>query len=435
MQAVIIASGEGKRMSQKRKDSPKPLLKLLGLTLIERVILSLKQTGVVEEILIVVGYQGEKIKKTLGGGEKYGVKINYIENPYWRRGNGISVVRAKNQIKGNFLLLMADHIFEYTIVKEIVKEELNGYDAVLAVDTTPAEYLDVNDATKVKLESDKIVQIGKHLEEYEGFDCGIFLCSPKVFEYLQEAISQGKESLTDGMQKIASVGRLKAFDIGEKFWIDIDTPSTLQEAQRILCRRIGKESDGFISRRVNRPISLIFTRYLVKTNLTPNSISLLSFALCVVAGMFFMGGSYFLTVIGGIITQLASILDGCDGEVARLKFKVSEYGGWFDALLDRYADAFVILGMVLGILKSKGGISPWIWGFVAISGSFTNSYSAAKYDLIRKFKKRKWRFGRDTRYFIIFLGALFNQLYFTLISLGVITNFISLRRMWVLRKD
>ena len=63
------------------------------------------------------------------------------------------------------------------------------------------------------------------------------------------------------------------------------------------------------------------------------------------AFLFFLGG-YITLVIGAILAQVASVIDGCDGEIARLKFQVTEFGGWFDAVLDRYADAFLLFGLI-----------------------------------------------------------------------------------------
>jgi len=46
-----------------------------------------------------------------------------------------------------------------------------------------------------------------------------------------------------------------------------------------------------------------------------------------------------------MLAQISSIIDGCDGEIARLKFQTSEFGGWYDAILDRYADAFLLFSL------------------------------------------------------------------------------------------
>jgi len=94
MKALIIAAGVGRRLKELSKDEPKPVINLLGLSLIERVILTTKQAGV-DEFIIVIGYRGDKIKSKIGTGEKYNVKIDYVQNNEWQKGNGISLSKAK----------------------------------------------------------------------------------------------------------------------------------------------------------------------------------------------------------------------------------------------------------------------------------------------------------------------------------------------------
>ena len=119
---------------------------------------------------------------------------------------------------------------------------------------------------------------------------------------------------------------------------------------------------------------------MAKLDVTPNQISLFSF-LCslLAAGLFALGG-YLALLLGGVLAQFASVIDGCDGEVARLKFQSSEFGGWFDAVLDRYADAFLLFGLTWHLLAIEA--SGWVLftGFMAIIGSFMLSYTADKYD-------------------------------------------------------
>ena len=95
MKALILAAGLGKR--QKENGDSKPLIPLMGLGFIERVILTAKKSGI-KKFQIVIGYNGEKIKKYLGNGEKFDVNIDYIYNDEWRKGNGISVLKAKDYL-------------------------------------------------------------------------------------------------------------------------------------------------------------------------------------------------------------------------------------------------------------------------------------------------------------------------------------------------
>jgi len=124
MKALIIAAGKGGRFGGLIKDGPKPLVRLLGLSLISRVILTAKQAGI-DEFVVVVGYLGEKIRAKLGDGGKLGVKITYIQNTNWETGNGVSVLKAKELLKEEFVLLMADHIFDNRILRELIGHHMH----------------------------------------------------------------------------------------------------------------------------------------------------------------------------------------------------------------------------------------------------------------------------------------------------------------------
>jgi len=101
-------------------------------------------------------------------------------------------------------------------------------------------------------------------------------------------------------------------------------------------------AEGIISRYLNRRLSRPLARLVAFTPLTPNFISFLSFLIGLASATAFFKGQ---NVLGGILAQTASVMDGVDGDLARLKGKVSSFGAFFDSVLDRYADAAIILGL------------------------------------------------------------------------------------------
>ncbi len=434
VKALIIAAGRGSRLKGLTKDEPKPLIKLLGLSLVERVILTAKRAGI-DEFVMVIGYLGERIREELGDGDRYGVKVTYIENREWERGNGVSVLKAKELLNEEFVLLMADHLFDVEILHSLLKTRLEGDECVLVVDKRPPDYIDLREATKVKVRDDKIVDIGKRMKEYDAIDCGIFLCTQSIFKALDESIKDGDETLSGGINVLSRAGRVKAFEIKDNFWIDIDTKSDYNKAEKILCEKLIKPTDGPVSKFLNRPISIRISKLLVRTKIKPNTISILSFFIALLSALFFSLGDYLYIIIAGILSQLGSIVDGCDGEVARLKFQQSDYGAWFDAVLDRYADALIISGMAYGYWLLHSDIKIWITGVIALTGSFMNSYTAIKLDsiLINNKNIPRIRFGRDIRLFLIMAGAVLNQIFYTLIIIGILTNAESIRRLYTLR--
>ncbi len=384
MKCLIIAAGEGSRLSN-RGDS-KPLIPLLEIPLIERVILTAKGAGL-SDFYVVTGYNGEKLRNHLDQfSQDKAIEINHLINEEWEKENGLSVLKAKGEIEENFILLMSDHIFNESILTELLQEKVTNKEVVLAVDyNLKNKIVDVDDVTKVLVDDkDRIVNIGKKIKKYNAYDTGIFLCSPALFEALEEGSECGETSLSAGIKILAKKKKARVFDIKGNYWIDVDDEIAFRKAEKILLSNLKKTSDGPVSRHLNRPISTRISKYLLKKHITPNQISFFSFTLSVIGALFFFLGGYVNLLIGGILAQVSSIVDGCDGEIARLKFQVSDFGGWYDAVLDRYADAFLLFGLTYYAYFSGENLLYLFIGFLAIIGSFVNSYTADKYDGLMK---------------------------------------------------
>ena len=437
MKCLIIAAGKGSRLS--RKGNSKPLIPLLGIPLIERVIRSAIQAGV-DEFYAVSGYNGEQVRTFLDGlASRCGITVTHLINDDFEQDNGVSVLKARKHLSEPFLLLMADHLFDPEILRELMQRPQDPGTITLAVDSNTAnELVDMNDVTRVRHENGKLVAIGKGLADFNGFDTGIFLCTPALFEALERsAADQGDTSLSGGVRRLAGEGRVNVLGLDGRFWLDVDDPNALDKGERVLLTQLrDKPNDGPVSRYLNRPISVRISRTLSRFPITPNQISLLSFSGSVLAAVLFAMGGYPALAAGGMLAQIASIIDGCDGEVARIKFLESDYGRWFDAVLDRYADALLLFGLTWHAFAGSADSLVLFVGFLAIIGSFMLSYTADKFDHLmqRRFASGKgWRMGRDIRVFLIFLGALLNQPFAALLLIAVLMNAETVRRVWVSR--
>ena len=383
MKCVIIAAGKGERLQE--KGTSKPLVNFLGLSLIERTIRTAKKAGA-SEFFVVTGHEKDPLEGILKKlSEEIGLVIHTVYNPEWENeANGFSVLSVKDKIKEPFLLLMSDHLFDPSIVRDLFDCE-NKSDVVLAIDTNiknPMIALDI--VTKVKIDNNKITKIGKNLEEYNGFDTGIFYCKPAIFKALEICIKKDMGFLTNAIQYLADKSKVGIFDIEGKFWADVNDTESYRKAESEVLRNLNKQHDGIIARYCNRPISIWISKKLAVTSITPNQISIFAFSVACIASFLFAMGSYIPLIIGGILAQISSIIDGCDGEVARMKYKDSSYGGWFDAVLDRYADGFLLFGLTWHLFANGGGNLYLIIGFLAITGSFMLSYTADKYDNLMK---------------------------------------------------
>ena len=437
--ALVLAAGLGSRL-RPQTETPKPLIKVLGLTLAERVVCTLRPVGV-QRFLVILGHEAERIRAHFSDvAQRRGVTIDFIEAEDWERGNGASALAAKGRTgEAPFFLVMIDHLFDPGIARALADDPPAPGEMCLAVDRDRDGIFDLDDVTRVKIDDGRIQKIEKMLDDWDAGDTGVMLCTSGLFEGLERAAARNEHGLSDGLRELVGESRARTIDVTGLPWLDVDTPDALREAERRLMRDQGRKTrDGPVSRHLNRPVSRWLTRYLVDTAVTPNQISVVSWLLsCVAAGLFAVGG-YPALAAGGALGQLASIIDGCDGEIARLKHSQSEFGGWFDAILDRYADAFLLFGLTWHQFSSDGSPLALVIGFAAILGSFMNSYSADKYDglMARKLGGASYfRLGRDVRVFIIFIGAVFNQPLLTLSVIALVMNIEVGRRIIVCRHE
>lgn len=438
--AVILAAGTGSRLYS-TANTPKPLIKVLGLSLAERVICTLYRAVNIEHFIVVLGFEAEIVKAHFVEIARHrNVTVEFQQAADWQQGNGSSALAAKTHTgAAPFFLVMCDHLFDTTIPQALAQNPPDSGGVCLAVDYDKSSIFDLDDVTRVQITDNHIKMIDKDLPQWDAGDTGIFLCTTALFEGLEKAAKVNKHGLSDALRELAQEGRAVTVDVSGQSWLDVDTPQALDEAEhRLLQSLMDKLSDGPVARHLNRPISCWITRYLVHTAATPNLISLVSWLLSCCAAVFFAIGGYPALVLGGLIGQFASIIDGCDGELARLKHLESTSGGWFDAVLDRYADAFLLFGMTWHVFSMNNTHSFLLIGFAAIIGSFMISYTADKYDGLmakRLHGANYFRLGRDVRVFIIFLGALFNQPLFALIVIALSMNIEVIRRVIVCMDD
>lgn len=138
------------------------------------------------------------------------------------------------------------------------------------------------------------------------------------------------------------------------------------------------KAEGPVSRYINRRVSGRITGFIIKHGipLTPNQVSIIAFITALAASMLIAKG---WLILGGILVQLSSILDGVDGELARALRKTSRRGAFLDTILDRYSDIAVYASIVyylLNIGENAGAVA--ILGFAAVTGDIMVSYIHAR---------------------------------------------------------
>jgi phosphatidylglycerophosphate synthase len=147
----------------------------------------------------------------------------------------------------------------------------------------------------------------------------------------------------------------------------------LNEQQRVLAERkldswLVKPTDGIYAR-MNRRISIPISRRIIPFPITPNMVSLFTLGVSFGAGAFLALGGYWNMLTGAILSWFSSVLDGCDGEVARLKLQESAFGCWLETVCDNLYYLFILGGMTIGLTRSSGNRSYLVWGGLLLFGA------------------------------------------------------------------
>lgn len=231
--AIVLAAGRGSRLVTEN-EPPKPLRLVGGVPLLVRILRTLQAEGI-REAVVVIGHRGEEIRQALLREPSLGLELTFVNNAESDKANGVSLVAAGDHVDGECLLTMADHLYSPELVRRLVNYDLPAGSCALAVDHDAERCFDIDDATKVRLDGNRIAAIGKTLERYDAVDTGVFRIGPALVDELRRVYRErGDCSLSDGVAALARRGRFLTCGIGEARWIDVDTPEAAHRAEAML---------------------------------------------------------------------------------------------------------------------------------------------------------------------------------------------------------
>jgi phosphatidylglycerophosphate synthase len=206
----------------------------------------------------------------------------------------------------------------------------------------------------------------------------------------------------------------------------IRTEADAEEAERALIRDLRAstaDTDGPIAR-FDRALSTRLSRLLVHTPLRPNHITTIGTLVGLLGGWCFTRGTYGASVLGAVLFWFAVIIDGCDGEVARLKFQETRYGGLYDVVTDNIVHVAIFLGLAIGHFRFVPGSDARLFaGFLL--GGFLCALAATYFCFLRhppvKHLQPRSRRGRIRQGLLRGFEALMNRDFaYLLIPLAVI---------------
>ena len=399
---VVLAAGRSQRLESVTGGGSTALLRLGGLSLVERTVRSLLAAGL-ERVVVVVGHDAGPVATVVGRLGRG--RVNVVLADCWADGNGASLAAVRGELLGEalFVLVTADHIFGEGALDRLLEA---GEPAVL-IDPAPDRPAWA-EGTRVRVVDQAVVAFGKHLEE-PAIDCGAFLLPPEVFDRQHQAASEGDHSLAGAVTRLAQTRPLRAVDLPAGcWWQGVDTPQDVRAAKVALRRSLREEADGPVSRLLNRPLSTRLSMALAPLRPAPDLVSLVAFGIGLAGAMLLAAGQ---GLAGGLLVQASSVADGVDGEVARLQLRGGPRGALLDGLLDRVGDAAILAGLGLWALAGHVPRAMLVLTVAATTGALLSMASkdrAAALGLPAAPERALgWGLGgRDGRLLLVAVGAV-----------------------------
>ena len=176
----------------------------------------------------------------------------------------------------------------------------------------------------------------------QGVSSGAFLSAPGALS---------SDALTGDLWSSLAARPHRHADIAPHLWQRVTDKRSARAAKNMLFDQVSKATSGTVARLLNVRISVPISKLIVDTGISPNMVT---FFMVLCPGLFAaylasQPDDYLRLACAGILWQLASILDGCDGEIARVKLAETKFGAWFDTVTDNLAYLFGYAALMAGM--------------------------------------------------------------------------------------
>lgn len=226
MQAVILAAGRGTRMNHLTQNTPKPMINVGKMNLIEWKIEALPED--IEEVIIIIGYLGEQIKKHFGDNFA-GKKIVYIEQKELN-GTGGAVFLAKDILKDKFLVMMGDDIYSREDIENMIK---NGW-SILAKKAT-----EEGKGAKIIINGNKTIKEiveGTKIEKGDWNNAGMYVLGKEVFNYPLVPRSAGEKEFGLPQTLALAAKNIPIRIVPAKRWLQVTCPEDIPKVEKMLTK-------------------------------------------------------------------------------------------------------------------------------------------------------------------------------------------------------
>lgn len=381
--AIIVASGTGIDGADL---SEFPTKELVGVPQLNRLIIVAQRAGI-SKFTVLTQTDNYHALDNIETDKRISSSVNWH-----KKGEKISLDDE------HCLVLQSNLVITPESLKDFINQKIAKNDFLILVDEL--------DNPSLTLNNGKIEGSFKN----SGQAIGAFISTGKE---LKKIINSSDSIGSFVSNKLSSSAKIKYQQITGGYWYHLnDTDQSFNEAKEILFSNVGKTATGWVSRKINSRFSLPTSRQLVKTSLTPNMISVLLNVIGMMSGVFLALGH---PVWGCFFLYVATVLDRCDGEVARVKLMETKTGQWVDTISDQFTVLSFFIGLTIGYYRvSDSNLAIFfglfnlfvfffflIWSFHYLS-KYTNSGSLVEYFTIDKYEDNP----SFIRRFILFLRPL-----------------------------
>ncbi len=342
--AIILIPPQTESLIHTQRMSP--LTYVGGLPVITRILYNAQWAGISEGI--VLSWKGwEEVGKKISTDPK-NVSFTWAAHPY-----AASDTEEKDKllevVSSPFILLSSQWLLDRTVLKELcAKGDEQGQQVTIDYkDYYPADVAPPAAVLQSGNQTDAdIVHLLKSGGDYTD-----------LVRRLRGRLSIASQVTTYGPPSL----------------IKVHTKDDRQLAEQHLMKGLIKSTESFMSRAIERKISLAITKRLIYTRVRPNQISIFSILIGLASAMFFLAESWVAHAAGALLLLASSILDGCDGEVARLRYEESKAGSWIDFLGDNLVHMVVFLSIGLGLYNHGHGLVYLVLGIIAAAGTLASA--------------------------------------------------------------
>jgi len=235
-------------------------------------------------------------------------------------------------------------------------------------------------------------------------DCetvGICSLSRRASSDLARRYPTDADSTEDILSGLSMAHYMESEEVTGEKWQRVGNEQQRGLAERKLDSWLFKPTDGIFAR-TNRRISIPISRRIIPFPISPNMVSLFTLAVSFAAGVFLALGGYWNMLTGAVLSWFSSVLDGCDGEVARLKLQESAFGCWLETICDNLYYLFIFSGLTIGLVRSSGTRSYLVWGGLLLLGVIASALMTGvqRHQLTSKRPERyllEWHKRADSR--------------------------------------